>query len=259
MVKGPRDITCVAEAIVDMQTTDSEANRRMSRRAIIRWLESYNGIENMHMKAYPEWAWFDGNGVGLEQATELADITVGTTHMHYHHYSDAGLGSGTISYTGGQGMLAAGPWVTTMLRQHLASPYSNSAEVTAAGTNLNTTCAGNEWLQELHIRLGKPTPFYLDSQSTVFVAKGAAAVKKTVWLTRRAAVLQEGVQHDEILPIHVSEKCMLADPFTKYLKQSVWYRHMRRIHNLPPRAQMLKASLEDTLSYHLSLQLNSPD
>ena len=201
----------------------------------------------MHMKAYPEWAWFGGNGVGLEQAAELADITVGATPMHYHHYSDAGLGSGTISYTGGQGMLAAGPWVTTMLRQHLASPYSHSAEVTAAGTNLNTTCAGNDWLQELHIRLGKPTPFYLDSQSTVFVAKCAAAVKKTVWLTRRAAVLQEGVQHDEILPIHVSEKYMLADPFTKYLKQSVWYGHMRRIHNLPPRAQMLKVSPEDTL------------
>jgi len=201
----------------------------------------------MHMKAYPEWAWFGGNSVGLEQAAELADITVGATPMHYHHYSDAGLGSGTISYTGGQGMLAAGPWVTTMLRQHLASPYSHSAEVTAAGTNLNTTCAGNDWLQELHIRLGKPTPFYLDSQSTVFVAKGAAAVKKTVWLTRRAAVLQEGVQHDEILPIHVSEKHMLADPFTKYLKQSVWYGHMRRIHNLPPRAQMLKVSPEDTL------------
>ena len=96
-------------------------------------------------------------------------------------------------------------------------------------------------------RHSKPTPFYLDSQSTVFVAKGAAAVKKTVWLARRAAVLQEGVQHDEILPIHVSEKYMLADPFTKYLKQSVWYGHMRRIHNLPPRAQMLKASPEDTL------------
>jgi len=48
VVKGPRDITCVAEAIVDMQTTDSEANRRMSRRAIIRWLESYNGIENIN-------------------------------------------------------------------------------------------------------------------------------------------------------------------------------------------------------------------
>ena len=101
-------------------------------------------------------------------------------------------------------------------------------------------------LQELHIRQGKPTPFYLDSQSTVFVAKGAAAVKKTVWLTRRAAVLQEGVQHDEILPIHISEKHMLADPYTKYLKQSVWYGHMRRIHNLPAHAQKLKAA-DDTL------------
>ena len=48
VVKGLCNITCVAEAIIDMQPTDSEPNRRMSRRAVIRWLESHYGIENIN-------------------------------------------------------------------------------------------------------------------------------------------------------------------------------------------------------------------
>ena len=93
----------------------------------------------------------------------------------------------------------------------------HTAEVVAAGNNLNLVIPQNGLLQELHIRLGKPTPFYLDSATTVFVASNDAAVKKSVWLVRRAIVLQDGVAFDEIAPIHISEQDMVADPFTKYL------------------------------------------
>ena len=55
------------------------------------------------------------------------------------------------------------------------------------------------------IRLGKPTPFYLDSMSTVFVAQNEAAAKKSAWILRRIAVLHEGVELDEIHPMHVNE------------------------------------------------------
>jgi len=75
-------------------------------------------------------------------------------------------------------------------------------------------------------------PFYLDSASTVFVAKDDAGVKKSVWLIRRAAVLQESVEHREIEPIHISEQYMVADAFTKYLPYDVWRRHMNYLLNL---------------------------
>ena len=81
---------------------------------------------------------------------------------------------------------------------------------------------------------------YLDSATTVFVAKSDTAVKKSVWLVRRALVLTEGVDQGEIEPMHVPEYNMLADPFTKYLTLNVWKRHMHYLLNLegplPPRA-----------------------
>ena len=103
----------------------------------------------------------------------------------------------------------------------------------SAGTNLNVLVPTNGLLQELRIRLGKPTPFYLDSATTVFVAGDDKAVKKSVWLVRRAAVLHDGVRLMEILCKHISERDMLADPFTKYLVYRVWQRHMHYLHNLP--------------------------
>ena len=70
------------------------------------------------------------------------------------------------------------------------------------------------------------------------------AVKKSVWLVRRAAVLQEGVFFSEITPLHVPEYNMVADPLTKYLTFPVWSRHMwyllNRLGDPPPVAQKKK-------------------
>ena len=46
-------------------------------------------------------------------------------------------------------------------------------------------------------------------------------------------VLIEAVEHGEILPLYVSEKLMVADPFTKYLPFPVWVRHMRYLLCIP--------------------------
>ena len=71
----------------------------------------------------------------------------------------------------------------------------------------------------------------MDSQTTVFVTKSDTAIKKSVWLIRRAAVLEDGVTNGEIEPIHISESDMAADPFTKYLPRDVWIKHMNYITN----------------------------
>jgi hypothetical protein len=128
--------------------------------------------------------------------------------------------------TGGIGLLAGCAIVVVCQRQHLASPGSHTSEAVAGGTNVNllTPCSGV--LQELHIRLGATVPFYLDSATTVFVAKDDTAVKKSIWLIRRVAVLEDSVVHGEIQPLYISEKDMVADPFTKYLPYEVWHRHM---------------------------------
>ena len=77
----------------------------------------------------------------------------------------------------------------TWLAQHVAA-YEKTphAKVVAAGNNCSFCVGLNGVLQELRIRLGMPTPFYLDSKTTVFVSMNETAVKKSVWLIRRVAV-----------------------------------------------------------------------
>ena len=128
--------------------------------------------------------------------------------------------------SGGVAMLAGGMIQGLTQRQHLKSAGSHDNELVAGGTNLNFCVMINGVLQELHIRMGKPTPLYFDSLSTVFVTKSDQAEKKSIWLRRRAAVLQEGVEYNEIAPIHIPGTDMVADAFTKYLVHKTWRRLM---------------------------------
>ena len=195
----------------------------------------------MHLKHYAKGITFGGwgNCNGLERPENdddlIAPYTEGRKAMYYHFFSDASLKvSGTgkpASVTGGVGMLAGGPIQTIAQSQHLASPDSHTSEVVAAGVNLSLIVPVNGVLQELGIRLGRSCPFYLDSKTTVFVAMSDAAVKKSVWLLRRVAVLTDGTNSGEISPIHISEKQMVADPCTKYLPQAVWAKHMKYMLN----------------------------
>ena len=159
---------------------------------------------------------------------EVAPFTTGAKSGEYHYFSDA-----SINVTGGVGMFAGCCIQPLMLRQHLASPSAHTSEIVAAGTNMNHVLPVNGVLQELHIRQGRPTRMYFDSQSTVYVASSDTAPKKSVWLARRNKVLTECVEHGEVEPIHIGEADMVADSFTKYVKRETWTRHMHYILNLP--------------------------
>ena len=103
----------------------------------------------------------------------------------------------------------------------------------AAGTNVNLLVPIAGLLQEFSIQQGALVPFYLDSDTTVKVAKSDTAIKKSVWLIRRAAVLEDCVVHKLIEVMHIPERDMAADPFTKYLPYGVWVRHMHYVLNMP--------------------------
>ena len=82
----------------------------------------------------------------------------------------------------------------------------------------------NGVLQEMHIRLGVPTAFYLDSATTVKVSGDDGAAKKSVWIKRRIEVLHDAVILKEIAPEHIPESNMVADVFTKFKVFEVWSR-----------------------------------
>ena len=99
----------------------------------------------------------------------------------------------------------------------------------------------NGLLQELHIRMGRATKVYFDSKSTVFCATSDAAPKKSVWLSRRLKVITETVEHGDITPEHIPESDMAADSNTKYVKNTVWARHIP--HALHPQLARRSAGL----------------
>ena len=188
----------------------------------------------MHLLAHLDTAGSNYGGHGTFGLERGADVDIsnpykGKRMMFFHYFADANLT--TRSRTGGVGMMAGGPLLAISQRQHLAAPDSHTAEVVGAGTNLNLIIPVNGTLQELGIRQGAPTPFYLDSATTVFVASSDTSIKKSVWLIRRAATLQDGVRLQEIEPLYLTERDMLADPFTKYLAAGVWARHVHYLQN----------------------------
>ena len=169
----------------------------------------------MHLLAHRDGITFGAKGsFGLEQPDDidLRNPWGEKRFMFMHWFADANLT--TKSTTGGVGMLAGGCMVPVSQRQHLKAPCAHTVEVVGAGTNFSIMIPVQSVLQELHIGLGKAVPMYLDSLTTVYVATSDTAIKKSVWLIRRAAVLEDGVTHGMINPIHISEKDMVADPLT---------------------------------------------
>jgi hypothetical protein len=179
----------------------------------------------LHMQAYPRFNTYGGwNVVGLETPpTRVPPYTAGQKDMSFHYFSDANVGSPAVS--GGVGMLAGGPIIVESQRQHLKAPNSHTTEVVSAAW-WQSQLRHSNWngvLQELRIRCGVPTAYYLDSATTLFVAADDAAAKKSAWLIRRVELLRDSVGHNEIEPIHIPlpERKMVADPLTKYVTYEV--------------------------------------
>ena len=129
-------------------------------------------------------------------------------------------------------MLADACFEAIAQRQHLAAPDIHTGEMVASGTVTQRLLTHRGMLHELHIRQLVPNPLYLDSLSTVFAANDEASVKKSVWMIRRAVVIQEAVLLKEIVAVKVTDDCNLADLFTKYVKYEKWRRMMDILLNI---------------------------
>ena len=202
----------------------------------------------LHVHGTPDGIRYGGDNLtpGLEQPDNiLYPFTTGVKAAYLEYFSDASLEHKGI--TGGVAMLGGGSIFEVCQRQHLAAAFSHSGEITAAGSNMHHLMPINGVLQCIHVRLGKATPFWLDSVSTVFSTMGDGSVKKSAWLLRRIDCLHDAVEHDEIYPLYISERDMVADPFTKYLKLQVWARHMWYVLNMkgdPPNAYTVEKARE---------------
>ena len=118
------------------------------------------------------------------------------------------------------------------LRQHLKAPDSTVAEVVAAGTAMHKLVPIRGLAHECRITQVAGTPAYIDSSSTVFVAKDQAAAKRSVWINRRVAVLLEAKEEGEVDPIKIDAKYNVSDGMTKPLSHAAYMLHLGYTHNI---------------------------
>ena len=186
----------------------------------------------LHIYAFPTTVTWGGPGCTSLESVETIQrpfSAEGLRIYSLHMFSDANVDDKSI--TGGVMMLAGGAILSLSQRQHLVSPDSHTSEVNAAGTCTNRIQTIREVLQELYIQQIHPTPLYLDSLSTTFVAADKGSVKRSQHNLRRVAVLTQATEMGDIIPIHISEKDMVADGLTKPLPRSTRLRHMAYTHN----------------------------
>ena len=106
-------------------------------------------------------------------------------------------------------------------------------ELVAAGSLLHRIIPIRGRLFEVSIHVDLPTPIYIDSASVIYVIHDRAAVKKSLWILRRAAILQEAAEYGEIMAVKISGDDNFSDPETKQLHVKAWQRHLWYANNLP--------------------------
>ena len=195
----------------------------------------------MHLYKHPvPVTWGGGKDLELSQPSP-PPFTQGLKEYGLHFAADAAPDDSARGITGGVGMFNGGVILTVSSRQHLASPDMHAYEVLAAGTIMHKIVPIRGLLTEWRISQEHPTPLYIDSASTVFVAQSRGAVKKSAWIRRRAEVLQEAFDMGECDPRKIEEYNNISDPQTKYLTYKVWMRHLHYTHNLegepPPQVE----------------------
>ena len=72
-------------------------------------------------------------------------------------------------------------------------------------------------MSELRIPILRATPVFVDSQSMLFIANDQAAVKRSVWILRLAAVLREFVDQQVVEFFKVGDPDNVANMLTKPL------------------------------------------
>ena len=72
-------------------------------------------------------------------------------------------------------------------------------------------------MSELRIPVLRAKPVFVDSQSMLFIANDQAAVKRSIWILRRAAVLREFVDQQVVEFFKVGDPDNIANMLTKPL------------------------------------------
>ena len=214
----------------------------------------------MHLIAKPHAIHYGGKECrSLELATPIKQpITLDEKIWGLYWFCDASMGDEAkpddfLAMTGAVGMLAGGAIDPVCQRQHQKAAEAHTTEIVAGGTALHRVMFAREMCREWCIGAERPTPIMFDSQTTIFVANDETAIKRSIWIRRRSAILREGVDDGEIEPVKIDQSLNAADVLTKYLVFAIWKRHVWWMHNLnAARCERADTRMRDARAAHQS-------
>ena len=151
---------------------------------------------------------FDGQNVPLEKA-----------FLPYFVICDGALSLTDRSRSGIIHLFAGVSIHPQSFNQHSAAVHAHDSEVFTASTACAQTVPLRGILTELEISQAVRTPIFIDSRSTLLVARSRAAVKKSMYLMRRILYMQEGVDDKEFDFFSCAGNDNHADSFTKPILQ----------------------------------------
>ena len=134
--------------------------------------------------------------------------------LQYHMACDGALGL-ERSISGIVHMFAGACINGLSFRQHSIAISAYDSEMFTASSASAMCTPFRGILTELMIIQRFGTPCFVDSSSTILCSESRAALKKSIYLMRRALYLQEQVDHGNFKCIKVAGDQNFADPFTK--------------------------------------------
>ena len=130
------------------------------------------------------------------------------------------------SMTGGKIMVGGAVVEDVAVRQHLVAPDVHVSEITAACAIAHKMIPIKGVLCELLVPQERAPYLFGDSSSVLFVANDSASVHRSVWVQRKAIVLRELKDIDEINFLKICEFDNISDGNTKPIRREAFLHHL---------------------------------
>jgi hypothetical protein len=115
-------------------------------------------------------------------------------------------------------MLAGGPVSWSSRKQPITALSSTEAEYIAAADGAKQAvwlCHFIYSVGKQRVLNGRPTPFYMDNQSSMRLSQNPVEHTRSKHIHVRYHAIRDSIEHGEIAPIYTHTKKMLADSITK--------------------------------------------
>ncbi|KAH9076370.1 hypothetical protein Ae201684P_010316 [Aphanomyces euteiches] len=133
------------------------------------------------------------------------------------------------SITGSVITMGGGAITYMSKKQSLVGQSTTKVEFIAAAETAKNLISLHELLHEMKVKINLPIDMFVDNQSAIQVAKGAATHSRTKHIRLRFLFLKELVEENVVCLQYTSTKDQIADIFTKVQTREMFEAHRARV------------------------------